>query len=145
VKDEESSTSEANVLTNAIAEMMGGMGIPSVEFMDEDGRTIGRIESKLPPDVVCDVPSYPCGTVSIKRGDRIRCWWCKEHGEAWEIEGKKYGREAVGTVMSISPKGQSGQFRLVYEHDDCNDTDGPSFCSLKRESCGWARVVEKLT
>ena len=130
-------------LRNAVAEAMGSMGIPGVEFADEHGRVVGRIKSKMPPDVSYDVPAYGGGTVSVKKGDRVRCWCRDEETGEWFVEGKRHRREAVGTVLALTKEG-SGCFCLAYQRDKSDWNEGPSSCTLRNDAGGWARVVEKL-
>jgi hypothetical protein len=131
-------------MVSAIQDMMQGLGIPSVEFADENGNVKGRIDVPKPKDVACKVPAYGGGMVSIKQGDHIRLWLRDEYTGIWKPEGEN-GREAVGKVMCVrKDKFMAGRWSLAYLGDNRDKTDGPSSCIVQNFPSGWARVVEKL-
>ena len=132
-------------MVSAIQDMMQGFGIQSVEFADENGKVEGRIDVPKPKDVACKVPAYGGGMVSIKQGDHIRLWGRDEYTGAWEVEGKKYGRELVGVVLCIRPDRYTrGSWALAFQRDNSGNTEGTSSCVIRCPAAGWARVVEKL-
>ena len=145
IKRQKAERQTKSKMVSAIQDMMQGFGIPYVEFVDENGKTQGRIDVSKPKDVPCDVPAYGGGTVSIKQGDHIRLWWRNEKTGIWEIDGKSRGREAVGIVLCVRPdRHMEGSWSLGYQRDNSDKTEGPSSCNLQRFPVGWARVVEKL-
>lgn len=131
-------------MVSAIQDMMQGFGIPSVEFADEDGKVHGRIDVPKPKDIPCEVPAYGGGTVSIRQGDHIRLWYKDETGN-WIVEGQAGGRPNEGIVLCIRPdQNTKGLWRLAFQRDNSDKTEGPSSCCIRRSFGGFERAVEKL-
>ena len=132
-------------MIDALQGMMQKMGVPKIEFADDNGKVHGRIVAPKAKDVPCVVPAYGGGTVTIRQGDHIRLWYRDEDKGTWGIEGNAHQREAKGIVIFIGPEWNlPGVFDLAYQRDDSEKTEGATSCCLSCPPAGWARVVEKL-
>lgn len=131
-------------MIEAIQGMMQKMGIPAVEFADENGRVRSRINVPKPKNIPCQVPAWGGGVVTIKQGDHIRLWHRDEYKGTWSIEGNSVQREAKGIVLFVGPTNHPGTFDLAFQRDNSEKTEGASSCCLCCPAAGWARVVEKL-